>query len=148
MKESIAGTIRMASLPVPGAGAGAGAAAGAVDVVAGAGDDSARGRLPFCCVVTTWTSRFIGEWPCRSRKVGVKGEGWLLSFVLPVVAAAVAAGAPPAPAAESPLLGLLPPVASIYRTQMAWEASKEGSRQTASGQAREMRARPAVVDSK
>jgi hypothetical protein len=84
-----------------------------VDVGAGAGDDSARGRLPFCCVVTTWTSRFIGEWPCRSRNVGVKGEGWLLSFVLAVV---VAAGTPPAPAAESPLLGLLPPVAGIYRT--------------------------------
>ena len=122
VKESIAGTIRMAILPLSVAGAGAGAAAGAVEVGgAGAGEDSARRRVP-AWVVTTWTSRFMGEWPCLSRKVGVNGVGWLLSVAraVAVAAAADAVGAPPAPAPESPpVLGWFPQVAGIYRRQIA-----------------------------
>ena len=55
-----------------------GAGAGAADADGDAGVDSAlrwgAGAAPFrpFCVARTWTSRFIGEWPCRSRKVGDK----------------------------------------------------------------------------
>jgi hypothetical protein len=142
VNESIAGTIRMAILPVPAVGAGA--ASAAVDVGTGEGEDSARRRLPFC-VVTTWTSKFMGVCPCRSRKVGVKGTGWLLpSFVL---AGAGAVAAPHGPAPESPLLGLLPLVAGIYRRLKALRDCRKSRTQ---GQPAKRRARCAAggVDSK
>lgn len=52
--------------------------AGVADAEGDAGVDSAlrlgAAAAPFrpFCAASTWTSRFIGEWPCRSRKVGDK----------------------------------------------------------------------------
>lgn len=98
MNESMAGTMRIDIFPSAAAGAGPVAAAdGAVvvagmeDVEGGAGDDSARRRVPFWDE-RTWTSRFMGVCPCRSRNVGVVGESRPVSFVL---AAAVLLPPPP-----------------------------------------------------
>ena len=81
MNESIAGTMRIeifpsaaeAAAPVAGADGVVVLVAGMEDAEAGAGDDSARRRVPFWDA-RTWTLRFMGVCPCRSRNVGVVGE--------------------------------------------------------------------------
>jgi hypothetical protein len=105
VNESMAGTMRIDIFPSAAAGAGLVAAAdGAVvvagmeDVEGGAGDDSARRRVPFWDE-RTWTSRFMGVCPCRSRNVGVVGESRPVSFVL---AAAVLPPPPPIPVRAPP----------------------------------------------
>jgi hypothetical protein len=74
----MAGTMRMAPRTRPeaaGEGGAAGAAAAGAATEGDAGDDSALGWAAAAAfwplwAVRTWTSRFMGEWPCRSRKVG------------------------------------------------------------------------------
>jgi len=67
----MAGTIRIEILPValepvlPGAVSDA--------LLTGGGADSARARVGLS-VVTGLTLRFIGVWPCLSRKVGDAGD--------------------------------------------------------------------------
>jgi hypothetical protein len=94
----MAGTMRMEIFP-SGAAAAApvldadgvvvGGAAAGTGAETGAGDDSARRRVPFW-EVRTWTSRFMGVWPCRSRNVGA------VSLVL------IAVAAPPPPFLAGP----------------------------------------------
>jgi hypothetical protein len=113
VNESMAGTMRIdifpsaaaVAGPVAAADAGAVVVAGMEDVEGGAGDDSARRRVPFWDA-RTWTSRFMGVCPCRSRNVGVVGESRPVSFVL---AAAVLLPPPPPPPPPPPIPVRAPP---------------------------------------
>jgi len=77
VKESMAGTMRIAILPfvvfVDDAGDGWGGAVAVAVEAAGRGADSALPRAVFSAMVDTRTSKFIDEWPCRCRKLGDVG---------------------------------------------------------------------------